>query len=211
MADVHLDNVRVTLEVGVPDAVEHFALGHHLSTVTQQVLEHSELAGGHVDHGVATGDASGGRVETNVAGLQHRGTLRSAPPQQCTDTSKKDRERKRFAEVVVGTGVERFDLVPLAVFGGEHQNRGPVALCAQRLADAVTADAGKHDVEQDDRVAVLLGHPESVGAGRGHIDGKSLRLESPAYAVGKAPFVFNHQHAHVSRFPSTHSARSALK
>ena len=69
VADVDLDDVRVALEVVVPDVVEDVALRHDLALAAQQVLEQRELARRQVDS--APAPPRGRRVEPEVAGLEH--------------------------------------------------------------------------------------------------------------------------------------------
>ena len=74
------------------------------------------------------------------------------------------RERERLRQEVVGAGVERLGLVPLAVLGGEHEDRRPDALRAQRPADLVAVHARQQDVEDDRAVGALPGAPQAVEA-----------------------------------------------
>ena len=53
MADVHLDDVRITLEREVPHVVEDLGLRHDLAGAAHQELEHRELACGERDLDVA--------------------------------------------------------------------------------------------------------------------------------------------------------------
>jgi hypothetical protein len=97
---------------------------------------------------------------------------------------------------VVGPGVEGLDLVPLAILGGEHEDRCPVALLAQGGADPVAVDTGEQDVQHDRVERVLASHPQPVGAVVDHVDGESLRLQAVAQTRGQPLLVLDHEHPH---------------
>ena len=177
MADVHLDDVRVALEGEVPHVVEDLGLRHDLAGAPHQELEHRELARGERDVDVAAAAPVRDRVEGEVAGgVDDRARSAGAPEQRAQPGEEHD-ERERLGEEVVGAGVERLGLVVLAVLGGEHEDRRPVAAVAQLLAHLVAVDARQHDVEHDRVVRVLGRHPEPVGAGERDVDGEALGLQ----------------------------------
>ena len=105
--------------------------------------------------------------------------------------------RERLGEEVVGAGVEGLDLVPLAVLGGEDQDRRPHALGPQRGADPEAAHPRQHQVEDDGVVAALPGTPQPVGPVPGDVDGEALGLQARPQALGQALLVLDHEHPHA--------------
>ena len=65
--DVHLDDVRVAVEVVVPHAGEDLGLAQHLAGPAHEELEHVELAGGERDLDVAAPDPARAGVDPQVA------------------------------------------------------------------------------------------------------------------------------------------------
>ena len=104
--------------------------------------------------------------------------------------------RERFGEVVVGAGVERFGFVEFAVLGGEHQDRGPVALLAQASAHLEAVDLGQHDVEHDRVVRVLGRQPETLLAVEGVVDGEAFGLQPAPKRRRQSLVVLDHQDSH---------------
>jgi hypothetical protein len=100
--------------------------------------------------------------------------------------------------------VERLDLVPLALLGRQHEDRGPDPLAAQSLAQPVAVDAGQHDVQNDHVIGALTGQPQPVGAVQGDVDREPLGDQAVAEPRGQPPLVFHHQHPHLRPF---HTAR----
>ena len=142
----------------------------------------------------------GGRVEAQVAGLEHGRALPGAAAQQRPQPRQQHRVRERLGEVVVGAVVQRLDLVPLALLGGQHEDRGPDPLAAQGRAEPVAVDAGQHDVQHDHVVGVLPGHPQPVGAVQGDVDREPLGGQPVAEPGGQPPLVLHHQHPHPGPF-----------
>src|SRR6266508_448761 len=183
VADVHLDDVGVAVVVGVPDVLEDLLLGHDLVAPAHQVLEQGELPGGEADLGGATAHLAPGRVEAEVAGLEHRRSLRGAPPQQGAEPGHQHDVGERLGEVVVGADVKALGLVVLAVLGAQHEHRHPVAKPPQALADPVAVELGQHDVEHDGVVAALGGQVQPLFAVVGDVDREPLgRADPPGFS-----------------------------
>src|SRR5688500_3581242 len=106
MADVDLDDVRVALEVVVPDVLEDLGLAYGLAATPNEVLEERELPRRQLDLGVAATNASRGGVELQVAGGDDRRALACAPAQERPQPRDEHDVRERLCEVVVGAGVE---------------------------------------------------------------------------------------------------------
>src|SRR5690349_13872873 len=75
VADVDLDDVRVAVEMRVPDVLQDGGLGRRLPGAAQQELQHGELARGDGDRCVAAGYPAGRRVERQIAGCEDRRAL----------------------------------------------------------------------------------------------------------------------------------------
>jgi hypothetical protein len=132
-----------------------------------------------------------------VSDLEHRRPGRHAPPQQRPQPRHQHDERERLAEEVVGTGVERLGLVPLAVLGREHQDRRPDALGAEVAAHLVAVAARQHDVEHDGGVGVGAGPLEPLEPVVDGLDLEALGGEPARDGVGQGHLVLHQQHAHA--------------
>ena len=168
----------------------------HVARVAGEEREQRELPGGQLQLDVAAPGPAGRRVQPQVAGLELGGPLPGTAPGHGAQPGHQDRERERLGQVVVGAGVEALHLVPLAVLGGEHQDRGPVLLRAQGLADLVAVDPGEHQVEHDRVVLVLPREPQPVGAVVGHVDGEALGLEPDPQGPREPLLVVDDEYAH---------------
>ena len=119
-------------------------------------------------------------------------------------------ERERLREEVVGAGVERLGLVPLAVLRGEHEDRRPHAFVAQGLADLVAVHPRQEDVEDDGVVGALACAPQAVGAVVDDVDVVALGLQAVLDGLGQRHFVFDDQHSHVAIVPLPGRRRAAI-
>src|SRR6266536_2456663 len=79
VADVDLDDVRVPVEGGIPDAIQDLHLADGVAAVPHQELEQPVLARG--EHDFPAGPPPGW-VEGEVAGRQHHRALRRAATDQ---------------------------------------------------------------------------------------------------------------------------------
>src|SRR5581483_1202435 len=141
VADVDLDDVGVSLEAVVPHVLEDLGLGDDVAGLAHQVLEEGELTGGESDLDLAHPAPVGGGVEAQVADVEDRGPFPPAPAQQRPDPGHQHHVGEWFGQEVVGPGVERLDLVELAVLGGEHDDRRPVVRLPERRAHLVAVHA----------------------------------------------------------------------
>src|SRR6476661_488919 len=137
VADVDLDDVVVTVVVGVPDVLQDVGLAHHLAGVPHQVLQQPVLPRRELDRRVAAVNAASTRVEPEVSGGQDDRPLGRPSAYERTQPRHQHRERERLRQVVVGAEVERVDLVEVTVLRGEHDDRSPVLLLTQPTADVV--------------------------------------------------------------------------
>jgi hypothetical protein len=119
-----------------------------------------------------------------------------AAPDERADARQQHDERERLRQEVVGTGVERFGFVVLAVLRGEDQDRCPDAFVAQRAAHLVAVHAGQEDVEHDGVVGALTAPPEPVGAVVGDVHVEALGGEPVGDRSREQLFVFHHQEPH---------------
>ncbi len=138
----------------------------------------------------------GERIEHERPGAEHRRSRRRAPARQGTQAGHEHDERERLRQEVVGTGVERLGLVPLAGLGREHEDRRPHPFGPQGAAHLEAVHARQQQVEHDRRVRALPRPPEAVGAVVGDLDRESLGGEPPGDGVGQRDLVLHHQHAH---------------
>src|SRR6266851_2349291 len=208
-ADVDLDDVRVPLEVVVPHVAQDVLLGQDLAAVAKEELQERHLPGGQDELDAAPEDAAGHGVEAQTPRLQHHRALPGPAPQERSQPGHEDDVGEGLRQVVVGPGVQRLGLVELAVFGGQHEDGGPVALLTQRGADLVPVQTRQHDVEDDRVVGVLPGHPETVGARQGDVGREALGLQTLLEPGGEPLLVVHNQDPHLSPFPVVPIVRRA--
>ena len=171
-------------------------LGDNSPGVAHEELEDGELSGPQRDLGIAAPAAMLVGVESQVARLQLHRAFRRTATQQSPDPRDQDHVRERLAKEVIGAGVQRLGLVEVAVFGGQHEDRGPVALLAELAAQLVAVDAGQHDVQHDRVVGVLLCHPQPVSAVECDVDREPVGFQTAPQRGGQLLLVFDDEQSH---------------
>jgi hypothetical protein len=194
--DVHLDDVRVTLEVVVPDAREDVRLGHDLSGPSHQVGEEVELPRGERYLGIRAPHAPGADVQPQVAHHERGWLAERGPAEESVDPGDQDREGERLAEIVVRAGVEPLGLVEVPVLRGEHEDRRRVPAMAEVGAHPVAVAARQHDVEQDQVVGALLGPPEPFESVPDDLDRETLRGQTTPQRARDLGVVLDEQQLH---------------
>src|SRR5215207_2718244 len=212
--DIDLDDIGIAVEIVGPNPVKDRHLRDHEPGATDEVLEYRELACGTPDFRTAAQTAVPGRVKAQVAHLDRRWNTYGSPAKQGTEMGNEHRKGERLGQVVVGAGVECPGFVELAVLCCQYQNRGPVAMVAQLLADLEPTAPGKHQV-QDERVVVVLGGPpQPVASVEGDLDREALVVQSPFHDRCDLAVVLDQQDLHsrpsLSRRDATTSPMSAL-
>jgi hypothetical protein len=176
--------------------VEDVRLRARLALAAHEVLEDRELAGRELDLLAAPEAAPGGRVESEVAGHEHRRPLPASPADEGPEVGDEDDEAEGLGQEVVRSRVQRLGVVVVTGLGRQHEDGRPDALVPQLGAHPVAVDAGQEDVEDDGVVAAGPGQVEALPAVGGHVDGEALPGQPPAQDGTEALLVLHHQHPH---------------
>ena len=162
-----------------------------------EVLEQRELARGQGHRHARPGQGARGRVEHEVAHLEHGRVDAGGPAQQRTQPRDEDDERERLGEVVVGAHVEAVGHVVLAVLGAEHQHR---------RRDRARPQRGDHVVAVEPRAASRRARSRRT-RGRSpcsrprravvrDVDREALRGQPAVQGAREAALVVDHQDPH---------------
>src|SRR5262249_25681028 len=112
VADIRLDDVRVSAEVVLPDVLENLALREHAARVQQEEPQQCELGRGQLDARLAAEDLVSRFVEADVRKAQDVAwKLAACAPEDRLHAGDDLREAERLRDVVVPAGAESVDLV----------------------------------------------------------------------------------------------------
>ncbi len=180
LADVHVDHVRLRVEVIVPDVLEQHGARDDLAGMAHEVLEELELARLQLDGARAARDLAGEQVDAQIAHFERglRGILPAAPAEH-VDAREQLAEREGLGEIVVATGAQALDPLVDVAERAQDQDRGVIVRLAQRIDDGEAIDvARQHAVHDDDVVALADGEEEAVAAVLGVIGGVARLRQS---------------------------------
>jgi hypothetical protein len=167
-------------------------------------LQQRELARRQVDLRVAPPDLSRGRVQAQVADLQHGRALDRPAPRQRAQTREQLGQREGLGQVVVGALIQPVDAIVDGVARREHDDRHPQPVGAQPTARLEAVDVGEHDVEDHGVVVGRPHHPQRVRAADGDVGHDALGAQAAAQRGRHAHVVLHHQHLHRLRIISAH-------
>jgi hypothetical protein len=200
-ADGDGDRVAERVGVGVPHVFEQLLGADDPAIRGDEVLQDAELLAGQRQRLTRARCPVARPVDHEVVPLDDSGRARTAAGQRAQAGDKLG-ERKRLAEVVVGTEFEPVDAICHIGRGGEHEDARPRPVTREFAADPVAVHAGQVAVE-DDQVVVGLGGPLERGdAVKGDVDGHPRVAQPLADALGERRIVLDHQYPHgVHRAP----------
>ena len=121
---------------------------------------------------------NGGRADLKGGlGANLRGRGCGGAAKQGVNPRQQFPDAEGLGDVIIGAEVEPDHLVEFLAFGGEHQDGRGDFLRAKLLADVVAAQARQHDIQHDQRGAVLLdGFDRLVSAvADGHVEPVALQ------------------------------------
>ena len=98
-----------------PHRGEQGAVGDHLAGMAGQVRKQIEFLGREVDCFAEHGDTVVGNVDDEVAGLDGRGRALGSTPQMSAHARQQFLNAEGLCDVVVGAGIERFNLGTLVL------------------------------------------------------------------------------------------------
>jgi hypothetical protein len=150
LADEDAKVFRLLRGLCAPDRGEKDAVGEHFAGIAREEQEQVELLGREVDEAASDGNAVRGWIDEKVAHLNGAVTdaLRCAS-QMGADAGEEFLDVEGFGDVIIGAGVESFDLGVFLVANRENQD-GNGGLSADGAAEFNAGHAGHHQVGDDE-------------------------------------------------------------
>jgi hypothetical protein len=146
--------------------------------MAHEVLEQGEFLRRQLDQRLSPADGPRRRVQRQPGRLQPRGTLARPPPQQRADPCGQLGEGERLGQVVVRADIQPADTVIDVITDREHEHRHPPAPLPELPAQLEAVHARQHDIQDDDVVGVLDGHPQAVLPGPGDVNRVAFLLQA---------------------------------
>jgi hypothetical protein len=110
--DMNIDDVRLGIEMVIPDFLEEHGSGDDLSVVTHEVFEETKLARLEVDYAAAAANLPGEQIHFQIAQLKASfGSLSVTASDQRLEPGEKLRKGKGLDEVIITTLSQTLDPV----------------------------------------------------------------------------------------------------
>src|SRR6478735_3788217 len=172
--DEHLDHVAVALVVLVVETLGQLGLRDDVTGAQHHVLEQPIFEGGEFDRRAVELHRLRARVEMDGSALEDGRRPATRAAHQRLHARQDFLEVIRLGDVVVGAGLQPFDLVLPAIARRQDQDREFLAAGAQ-LADELEArELGQAEIDDRDVERVFVAGVQAFFAVRGHVHRESL-------------------------------------
>src|SRR5215831_15933397 len=141
----------------VVDSVELFLkhrLGNYAPETTHEMFKDGALTAVKLDVGRPDAHIPSDRVEADIARIQDHAQRRTRPPQERLGARHEFRNRERFDEIIVGTGIEAAYTIVNRISSGQHEDRDPVAACSELCQEVETIAIGQAEIKDGGIVGV---------------------------------------------------------
>ncbi|EGE60822.1 transcriptional regulator [Rhizobium etli CNPAF512] len=194
-----VDDVRLRVEVVVPDIFEQHGAGHHLAGIFHQIFEQAEFARLQRNFLAAAAHLVGEPVEFEITDaiddILFRRALAAA---KHLDTRQQFAEGIGLRQVIVATGTKTGHPIIDLAKRGEDEHRRMDALAAQLADDGETVAARQHAVDDDDVIGIFRSHEQTALAVAGVV-GDNARLAKGFREVDRGfEIIFDDENLHAA-------------
>ena len=172
---------------------------HDLARMTHQHLEDLVLLQCQRDRHTIARHTVSDRINAQVLDRQDHGPTEVGPSEQRAQPREQFRERKRFGDVVVDTGVQRRHSIGQRITGGEHEDRHHDPLASEIAAHRQAVF--RRQIPVDDQQSVIPRGRERLGVfGRCRdVDDVPLFAQTARNRLRGASVVFHEKQLHGVR------------
>ncbi|KKK46648.1 hypothetical protein LCGC14_3163150, partial [marine sediment metagenome] len=191
-----IDDIRLRVEMVVPDMLQNHGLGDYVALVAHEVFEQRELPRLELHHLSVPCDVTLEQIELQIAHLEGLPTATDGgPTDQRLNPSEQLGKGERFGQIVVSTGLQSFYLVIDRATGTENQHGSRHTLPSQGVDEGNAVQTRQHDVHHQGIVGCLPGRLKCRLAVADVIDGQTGLSETTGDEDGDIPIILNNQHS----------------
>lgn len=194
--DVDIDDVRLRIEVQIPNGLEEHRASDHLAGVSDKDLQKPEFPS--CQRQSASGSSGGVRqqVEFEIGHSQSGGRCITRATREGFDAGHEFIHREGLAEIIVAAGAQPADSLIDRIQGREHDDGRPSTRRSDPLDDLETIETGQHTIRDDDGMLGLQGRRQPLRPVRDRRDRVTARRERDGDVVGDLAVVFDEQDRH---------------
>src|SRR6202167_2400749 len=151
IADLHVDDVRLSHKVEIPNILEQHRPRHDLPGSAHEIFEQGEFPRQQINRLAIAPDAPFNEIHLQGADLQTREPRVAAPAEERFDSRSELANVERLDQIIVAAGLQSVDPIVDRRQRADHQGGRGVAFCAQRLNNGKTIAALQHAVDDQHR------------------------------------------------------------
>ena len=190
-----LDGVAFRLVMSV-DMLDQLSLRDDAIPVMREIAQQPEFQRRQFDRPAIHQHAEAPRVDAEPADLDQRRDMPADTAQEPSQSRKQFFHFEGLGEVVVGSGIDAFDLLEPGASRRQHEDRNDTALAAQSAHDGQTIELRKAEIEDHGVVVFRRCAKPAVLAVDGYVHHIAGFPQRTFDVVGDRLFVFYHQDPH---------------
>jgi 4-amino-4-deoxy-L-arabinose transferase-like glycosyltransferase len=196
-ADGDVDDIRVAVEMHVPDLLGDDGPRQHFALTADEEPEEGKLFRGQSDLRSSAQSLPPNRVDDQIAEAEALALTRLSSPEVRPDARQQLGEGERFDEIVIAAEVEPFHAIFNAVAGREEDDRHFLAGGANPAHDTPAIETGQHHVADDEVEVADGGQIETGFAVRGDLDHEPRFAKTLREVSGGLGLVFDQKDPHA--------------
>jgi len=197
-----VDDVRLRVEVILPDILEEHRARHDLSGVPHEVFQQQELARLQVDLLPAARGGARQEIKLQVTNAELRDDgVRAIATRQRIDARQQLGEGIGLGKIIIATDPQALHAVIDLAKRTEKQHRGLVAFLAHATDHRQAIHPGHHAVNDRDIVIAAHRQVQAILAVWCMVNDVTAFLEAAGEIGRSFPIVFNNENSHVHSVP----------
>jgi hypothetical protein len=178
--------------------------------MARKELEQRKLTRTQLDLPSGSAHVVSGRIDHEITDCELSGPICGPPANQCPQPRQQLTKRERLDEVVIRAGIESAHPIVELMTSGQHQDRRPHPILAERSAYGEPVESREHHIEHDRVIFIDVGVGQRQITARHNINRVALAPKPSRNSSRQLWLVFSYQYPHGDRRVYSHVRESTM-